>query len=103
METKKQKQNPLVNVKALSMLFKVRGSFFKALDEIDFTVNEGDFFGVIGESGSGKSTTGKCLIRLNIPSGGKVEIANHLISGKKLTRENDHKTCRWSFKTHTLL
>ncbi len=90
METKKQKQNPLVNVKALSMLFKVRGSFFKALDEIDFTVNEGDFFGVIGESGSGKSTTGKCLIRLNIPSGGKVEIANHLISGKKLTRENDH-------------
>ncbi|AFQ02896.1 ATP-binding cassette domain-containing protein [Mycoplasmoides genitalium] len=82
-------KKPLVNVKALSMMFKVRGTLFKALDEIGFTVNEGDFFGVIGESGSGKSTTGKCLIRLNIPSGGKIEIANHLLSGKKLTKENN--------------
>ncbi|MDE6562650.1 MAG: ATP-binding cassette domain-containing protein [Malacoplasma sp.] len=68
------------------MLFKVRGLYFKALDNISFSVNEGDFFGIIGESGSGKSTTGKCIIKLYQPTGGKIEIQNNLISNKRLTR-----------------
>ncbi|BAC44666.1 ATP-binding cassette domain-containing protein [Malacoplasma penetrans] len=77
---------PLLTVENLAMLFKVRGWYFKALDDISFTVNEGDFFGIIGESGSGKSTTGKCIIKLYQPTGGKIEIDGNLISNKRLTK-----------------
>ncbi|MDE5545819.1 MAG: ATP-binding cassette domain-containing protein, partial [Malacoplasma sp.] len=79
-------KRPLLDVENLDMLFKVRGLYFKALDNISFSVNEGDFFGIIGESGSGKSTTGKCIIKLYQPTGGKIEIQNNLISNKRLTR-----------------
>lgn len=76
----------LLTVENLDMLFKIRGWYFKALDDVSFTVNEGDFFGIIGESGSGKSTTGKCIIKLYQPTGGKIEIDGNLISNKKLTK-----------------
>lgn len=82
---------PLLTVENLNMLFKVRGWYFKALDDVSFSVNEGDFFGIIGESGSGKSTTGKCIIKLYQPTGGKIEIDNNLVSNKKLTQ----KTKKW--------
>ena len=81
----------LVNVENLSMLFKIRGLYFKALNNVSFSVDEGDLFGIIGESGSGKSTTGKCIIKLHQPSGGKIEIANNLVSNKKLSK----KTKKW--------
>ncbi|MCF0217669.1 MAG: ATP-binding cassette domain-containing protein [Malacoplasma sp.] len=84
-------QKPFLNVENLDMLFKVRGWYFKALDGISFNVNEGDFFGIIGESGSGKSTTGKCLIKLHQPTGGKIEIDNNLVSNKHLSK----KTKKW--------
>lgn len=86
-----KKSKPLLTVENLNMLFKVRGWYFKALDDISFSVNEGDFFGIIGESGSGKSTTGKCIIKLYQPTGGKIEIDNNLVSNKKLTK----KTKKW--------
>lgn len=81
----------LLNVEHLNMFFKVRGSLFKAINDISFKVNEGDFFGIIGESGSGKSTTGKSIIKLYQPSGGKIEIDGHLISNKHLSR----RTNKW--------
>lgn len=81
----------LVNVENLNMLFKIRGLYFKALNNVSFSVDEGDFFGIIGESGSGKSTTGKTLIKLYQPSGGKIEIGNNLISNKRLSK----KTKKW--------
>lgn len=94
MENKLVKNNILLRVENLNMLFKIRGSYFKALDDISFEIQEGDFFGVIGESGSGKSTTGKAIIKLNQPSGGTIIFDNHLISQKKMTRERK----RWMRK-----
>lgn len=81
----------LLEVEDLSMFFKIRGALFKALDGISFQVNQGDFFGIIGESGSGKSTTGKCIIKLHQSSGGKIEFDGHLISNKRLGR----RTNKW--------
>lgn len=87
----KNKQNvptrkkDLLKVKNLNMLFKVRGVYKKGLDNINFSIDEGDFYGVIGESGSGKTTTGKCIIRLYQPSSGVIEFDNKLISQKRLT------------------
>lgn len=84
-------EKPLLEIENLNMSFKKRGLFFDALKNVSFSVNEGDFFGIIGESGSGKSTTGKCIIKLYQPTGGKIEIDNHLVSNKKISR----KTNKW--------
>ncbi|MDO4321097.1 MAG: dipeptide ABC transporter ATP-binding protein [Lachnospiraceae bacterium] len=51
---------------------KSSGSFVRAVDGISFDVYEGETFGIVGESGCGKSTTGKTLVRLNKPTEGTV-------------------------------
>lgn len=84
-------EKPLLVVENLNMAFKIRGLYFNALKNVSFSVKQGDFFGIIGESGSGKSTTGKCIIKLYQPTGGKIEIENHLISNRRLSR----KTNKW--------
>ncbi|MDE5552987.1 MAG: ATP-binding cassette domain-containing protein, partial [Malacoplasma sp.] len=82
------KQQNLLDVSNLSVLFKMQGTYFKAVNNISFKVNKGDFFGIVGESGSGKSTTGKSIVRLNIPSGGKISFDGKIISTKKIKKTN---------------
>ncbi|WP_412032379.1 ATP-binding cassette domain-containing protein [Malacoplasma muris] len=79
------KEKPLLSVKDLNMIFRVRGAYKKVLDNISFDVNKGDFFGIIGESGSGKTTTGKVIIKLHQASGGVIEFDNELISQQRLS------------------
>ena len=70
----------LLEVKNLKVYYPVRRSsifagpakFVKAVDDISFDVYEGETFGLVGESGCGKSTTGKTLVRLNRPTAGSV-------------------------------
>jgi len=53
----------------------------KAVDGISFEIKKGETFGLVGESGCGKTTTGRSVIRLYKPSGGKVWFNGELISG----------------------
>ena len=46
--------------------------FVKAVDGISFTVRQGETFGLVGESGCGKSTTGKCIVKLLRPTEGQI-------------------------------
>jgi len=70
METKKQ---PLVQVQNLSKYFKLsKNDILKAVDDVSFEINDGETVGLVGESGCGKSTTGRCLVRLYEPTSGKV-------------------------------
>jgi peptide/nickel transport system ATP-binding protein len=70
----------LLEVTGLQKHFPItRGAFIKtkvgavrAVDGIDFSVNVGETLGVVGESGCGKSTTGRLVTRLLEPTGGKV-------------------------------
>lgn len=78
---------PLLKVKGLKKYFPVKKGllaktvgYVKAVDDVSFHVNEGETLGIVGESGCGKSTTGRMLMRLLDPTEGTVEF-----DGKELT------------------
>ena len=85
-ENKNNAQDHIMEVDHLSMHFitKKRGkkSTVKAVDDVTFYVKRGETFGLVGESGCGKTTTGRTIIRLYDPTGGTVRFDGNDISGK---------------------
>lgn len=82
------KNQLFLTVKDLQMYFPVRKGFFqkqvasvKAVDGVSFTVEQGRTFGLVGESGCGKTTVGRCVLRMYEPTGGQI-----LYKGKDITR-----------------
>jgi peptide/nickel transport system ATP-binding protein len=72
--------NVLLRVNDLKMHFPIRRGFFnrvvghvKAVDGINFFIREGETLGLVGESGCGKTTTGRCIVRAYEPTGGEIE------------------------------
>ena len=72
-------EQPLIEVRNLKKYFPLRSGFFnrvtghvKAVDGISFTIPRGKTMGLVGESGCGKSTTGKTLLRLEEKTSGDV-------------------------------
>jgi len=70
---------PLLTVTDLKKYFRVRGGVLwgeaglvRAVDGVSFTLRKGETLGLVGESGCGKSTTGRCILRLLEPTAGKV-------------------------------
>ena len=53
----------------------------KAVDGVDFTVNRGETLGLVGESGCGKTTTGRCILRLEKPTAGEIRYDGVDIAG----------------------
>ncbi|MFJ5301756.1 ABC transporter ATP-binding protein [Streptomyces sp. NPDC088350] len=81
-------RDPLLVVQGLTKHFPVKGGFpirrtvgaVQAVDGIDLTVHVGESFGLVGESGCGKSTTGRLITRLLEPSAGRITYRGQDIS-----------------------
>jgi oligopeptide transport system ATP-binding protein len=70
---------PLLSVRNLTKEFAFKGTLFSrhvhsvhAVDGVDFHVDRGETLGLVGESGCGKSTTGRCVLRLIEPTSGEI-------------------------------
>ncbi|HTW94610.1 MAG TPA: ABC transporter ATP-binding protein [Tepidisphaeraceae bacterium] len=82
---------PLVEVKNLRTWFPIRGGilsrtvgYVKAVDDVSFSVKRGRTLGLVGESGCGKTTVGRTILRLISPSGGTVLKGSIEYDGKSL-------------------
>lgn len=71
----------LISVKNLKKYFKVSAGTLKAVDDVSFDIYDGETFGLVGESGCGKSTCGRTLLRLYEPTGGEVFFNGENICG----------------------
>lgn len=72
-------RNALVEIKKLQKYFTISGGTVKAVDGVDLTIHQGETVGLVGESGCGKSTIGKTVIRLLEATAGEV-----LFEGKNI-------------------
>jgi len=78
-------ERPLVQVSNLKKYFPVGKKFLKAVDNVSFTISRGETLGLVGESGCGKSTIGRTMIKLYEPSAGTILFDNEDIT--KFTKE----------------
>lgn len=70
----------LLEVSHLKKYFNVSAGTLHAVDDVSFTIDKGKTLGVVGESGCGKSTTGRAILRLHEPTSGSVKF-----EGKEIT------------------
>jgi len=80
-------ETPLLEVRGLVKEFQVGGGLFgtpavvRAVNGVSFTIRRGETLGLVGESGCGKTTTGRCILQLERPTRGEI-----LFEGRDLTR-----------------
>ncbi len=65
-------QNLVKYYPVMGGLFKTKVADVKAVDDISFTIKRGETFGMVGESGCGKTTAGRAILRLHEPTSGKI-------------------------------
>jgi len=76
----------ILEVKNLKKYFKTARGTLHAVDDVSFTIEKGKTLGIVGESGCGKSTTGRAILRLLEPTDGKV-----FFEGQDITSLNGGK------------
>ncbi|MBU4693842.1 ATP-binding cassette domain-containing protein [Mycoplasma zalophidermidis] len=83
---KKNNSKPILEIQGLKKYFTNGGIVNKAVDDVSFDLHEGEIVGLIGESGSGKTTVGRSLLRLYDDFNGFVMLDGSVISGKRISR-----------------
>jgi ABC-type oligopeptide transport system ATPase subunit len=90
---------PLVEIRNLVKEFPTRkgwfgrGTAFRAVDEVSFAIEPGGTFGLVGESGCGKTTTGRCALRLIEPTSGEIRFKDldvRALTSRELRRARRH-------------
>lgn len=86
-------KQPLVQVKDVCKYFHVgKNADLKAVDHVSFDIYKGETVGLVGESGCGKSTMGRCMIRLYEPTSGEVLYEGNDIT--KLSKAEQKEFCK---------
>ena len=92
----------VLKVENLSQYFKLGpGAVNKAVDHVSFDIKKGEVFGLVGESGCGKTTTGRSIIRLYDITGGNVWFKGKRIAAGTLDYKEAIKAAREELKTCT--
>ena len=89
-----EKKVPVLEVKHLCKYFYQGKTPSKAVHDVNFEVFKGETFGLVGESGCGKTTTGRTIIRLYKPTSGEVWFNGSRIDGKLSKEESRAVTSR---------
>ena len=87
----------LVKVEHLKQYFPAGGfgknkKYVKAVDDVSFTIKKGETLGLVGESGCGKTTTGRTLLRLYEPTAGRITYDGEVIYDSGLVNEDGTKS-----------
>jgi oligopeptide transport system ATP-binding protein len=84
----KSERTPLLQVEHLQKYFPVRRGllqrvhgYVKAVDDVSFTIYEGETLGLVGESGCGKTTTARAILQLDPPTAGSVRLRGRQLVG----------------------
>lgn len=92
--------NTLVEVKNLKMYFPVTQGVLrrkigdvKAVDDVSFKIRQGETLGLVGESGCGKTTVGRCILRIYQPTSGQI-----ILEGQDITKLPRNKVQRLRYK-----
>ena len=85
--------DPLLTVDALRKFFKIKRGFpnpvtmtVRAVDNVSFHLKLGEAFGLVGESGCGKTTVGRCILRLVEPDKGRVQLSGEDVANADRAR-----------------
>ncbi|MEK9570206.1 MAG: ABC transporter ATP-binding protein [Paracoccaceae bacterium] len=85
---------PAIQLKTINKDFKTRSGFFnnkidvfRAANDVSLTINQGDIYGIAGESGSGKTTVAKMILGLTEPNNGEIKLFGRSINEFKGTSE----------------
>ncbi len=83
-----------LEINSLKVHFPIRGGFFNtikdyvcAVDGVSFSIDEGKTYGLIGESGSGKTTIGKAIVGLEKPTSGSILYNGKMVNTKRLRKK----------------
>ncbi len=83
---------PLLEVEGLKVHFPIRRGFFqrtvghvRAVDDVSLSIRAGHTLALVGESGCGKTTVGKALLRLNAPTAGTITLGGTTINGRNVS------------------
>ena len=87
-------RQPILEVKNLCKYFYDGKTPMKAVDDVSFQVYKGETFGLVGESGCGKTTTGRTIIRLYKPTSGEILFNGKRINGKLTKAETKAVTSK---------
>ena len=86
----------LLEVQHLKQYFPIRTGFgkttpLKAVDDISFAIKPGETLGLVGESGCGKTTTGRTLLRLYEPTDGRITYDGEVIFDKEKAKKRKYR------------
>lgn len=93
-----EKKEVLLKVEHLCQYFKMGRNELKAVDDVSFEIYKGEVFGLVGESGCGKTTTGRSIIRLYDITGGSVYYKGERICAGTRSYKDNIRQARRDYK-----